>query len=251
MLMRLFTGGYPRVYDAKIDPSKFYPSYVKTYIEQDVSQLDRVEDLKTFQRFVQLCATRVGQLLVIGGLANECGISFHTARAWLSILEASYILFLLEPHYKNFNKRLTRSTKLYFFDTGLACSLLRITSPEMLSLHPLRGHLFENSMIADLYKQYCNLGVRPSMYFWRDQNGRNEIDCILDEGMQLYPIEIKSGVTLTSNFFQGLLFWRELPGFPLENGYLIYGGTVNQKRKIGNVYGWESAGGLVKKILAP
>jgi uncharacterized protein len=245
----IFTGGYPRLYDEHIDPDKFYPSYVQTYIERDVRQLDKVGDLKSFQRFIQVCAGRVGQLLNIDGLASECGISFHTARAWLSILEASYIVFLLEPHYRDFKKRLTKSPKIYFFDTGLACSLLRITHADLLSTHPLRGHLFECLIIADLYKQYCNLGIRPSLYFWRDLNGRHELDCILDEGVNLYPIEIKSGSTVVSDFYKGLLYWNELAGADPSHSYIIYGGTLTQHRRQGNIIGWQAAGTLIQSII--
>ncbi len=245
----IFMGGYPRVYDENIDPSRFYPSYIQTYIERDVRQLDKVGDLKDFQRFIQICAGRNGQLLNVEGLASECSISFHTARSWLSILEASYIIFLLEPHYKNFNKRLTKSPKLYFFDTGLVCSLLRIVDINTLPMHPLRGHLFECLIIADLYKQYCNLGIRPSLYFWRDKNGRHELDCIIDEGINLYPIEIKSGLTVISDFFKTLNYWNELAGIDSPHGYIIYGGTLTQARRQGNIVGWQAAGNLVKTIV--
>ena len=245
----IFAGGYPRIYDENLDPSTFYPPYVQTYIERDVRQLDKVGDLKAFQRFVQICAGRSGQLLNIDALASECSITFHTARAWLSILEASYIIFLLEPHYKDFRKRLTRSPKLYFFDTGLVCSLLRITDVDTLATHPLRGHLFECLIIADLYKQYCNLGMRSSLYFWRDQNGRHDLDCIIDEGVTLYPVEIKSGVTMISDFYKGLHYWTQLAQTDPSQGYIIYGGTTSQARKQGNIIGWQAAADLIPKII--
>lgn len=244
----IFGGGYPRIYDEKIEPMEYYPSYMQTYIERDVRQLANLGDLKLFQKFVQLCAGRVGQQLKIDTLAADCGISFHTARAWLSILEASYIIFLLEPHYKSFSKRLTRSPKLYFFDTGLACSLLRITSVELLEMHPLRGPLFECLIITDFYKQYCNAGLRPSLYFWRDQNGRHEVDCILDEGITLYPVEIKSGQTIGSDFFDELTYWSELAEIDPSQNYIVYGGKLRQPRSRGTIIGWQAAGNLVAAV---
>ncbi len=247
--MAIFEGGYPRVYDQGFEPSKFYPSYIQTYIERDVRHLDKVGDLKVFQRFIQLCAGRTGQLLNIDGIANECGISFHTARSWLSILEASYIIFLLEPYYRNFNKRLTKSPKLYFLDTGLACSLLRITTVDILTSHPLRGQLFESLIISDLYKQYCNIGTRPSLYFWRDQNGRHELDCIIEEGTSTYPIEIKSSMTVVPDFYKGLTYWNELTTTEPSHGYIIYGGSVNQRRRQGAIIGWQSANNLIKTLI--
>ena len=244
----LYAGSYPRLYDQNIKPTSFYPSYVQTYIERDVRQLINVENLKTFQRFIQLCAGRIGQLLNIDALGSEVGISFHTARSWLSILEASYIIFLLEPHFKNFNKRITKSPKLYFYDTGLACSLLRITSPTMLALHPLRGSLFENLIIADLHKQYYNIGMRPSVYFWRDQNGRYEVDCIIDEGIKLIPVEIKSSLTISTNFFNGLTYWNELANTNPEDGFVVYTGRLTQARRQGTIISWKDSGSLIEMI---
>jgi uncharacterized protein len=183
-------------------------------------------------------------------LAGVCGISVTTARRWISILEASYIIFLLQPHFNNFNKRLTKAPKLYFYDTGLVCSLLGIESPSVLALSPFRGSLFESYIIADLYKQFYNLGRRPSLYYWRDQNGRLEIDGIIEIASQyLYPIEIKSGETIASDFFNNLVTWSELAKKNAENGYLIYGGDLLQERSNGVVMGWKHAGQLVDKLL--
>lgn len=245
----LINGGYPRLYDEKFLPSDLYPFYIQSYIERDVRQLLNVGNLSTFQRFIQLCAGRIGQLLNIDALAVECGVTFPTAKQWLSILEASYILFLLQPHFNNFNKRLVKTPKLYFFDTGIACSLLRITSPEILALSPFRGHLFESLIISDLYKQYCNAGMRPSLYFWRDKRGTHEIDCIIDEGLRSYPIEIKSGMTITSDFFKGIEYWTSLADGQGAHAYLIYAGSEVQKRNKGNVIGWKDSGDLLKKIV--
>jgi predicted AAA+ superfamily ATPase len=159
----IFTGGYPRIYADNIVPTEFYPSYILSYIQRDIGQLINPKNITTFHRFVQLCAGRIGQLCNVNALAAETGISAPTAKEWLSMLEASYILFFLEPHFNNFNKRLVKTPKLYFFDTGLACSLLRIDSPEALSSSHFYGALFESLIISDFYKQYCNAGLRPSL----------------------------------------------------------------------------------------
>jgi len=247
----MFFGGYPRVYSESILPIDYFPSYLQSYVERDVRQLVNVENLNLFQKFMSLCAGRIGQLLNIESLGNDCGISFNTARSWLSILEASYTIFLLQPHFKNFSKRLTKSPKLYFHDTGLACSLLRILSPEVLATHPLRGNIFESLIIADMYKQFCNKGMRSPLYFWRDLNGRHEIDCIIDRGLNLVPVEIKSGLTISSDFFKGLEYWNELAQNNPNNSFVIYGGNEKEIRKQGNIIGWKAAGNFVDQMIDP
>jgi len=246
----MFKGGYPGLYVAQSNPRTLYLSYIQTYIERDVRQLMDVGDLGAFQKFLQLCAGRIGQQLNLSDLAAVCGISVTTARRWIAILEASYIIFLLQPHFNNFNKRLTKAPKLYFYDTGLACALLNIASPSALTLNSFRGSLFECFIIADLYKQFCNLGDRPSLYYWRDLNGRLEVDAIIEVASQyLYPIEIKSGETIASDFFNNLVAWSELAKKNPEDGYLIYGGDLVQERSKGTVLGWKSVGQLVDKLL--
>ena len=244
----MFNGGYPRIYDKQIKPDKLYPSYIQSYIERDVRQLTNVGDLRSFQRFMQLCAGRVGQQLNLSELASVCGISGSTAQRWISILEASYIIFLLQPFFENFNKRLTKTPKLYFYDTGLACALLGIKSPELLALHPIRAHLFESFILSDLSKQYFNIGKRPPIYFWRDLNGRLEVDGIIDEGLKRFPLEIKSGETVAPDFFGGLTQWATLAQNPPHNGYVIYGGDLVQERSAGNLISWKAAGNLVETI---
>lgn len=236
-------GGYPRLFEQDgIDTADFYSSYVQTYVERDVRQLENVGDINTFHRFLGLCAGRVGQILDFQTLSNDCGVTLVQVKKWISVLEATYIITLLQPFYKNFNRRLIRTPKLYFLDTGLACSLLKIFSAETLSLHPLRGSLFENMIIADLYKQYANMGRRPPLYFWRDQNGRLEVDCIVDHGIALTPIEIKSGQTLNPNFFDGIKAWSELTGNDPSLGFLVYGGDKEPHEwRSGYVVGWRDA----------
>lgn len=244
----ILNGSYPRLYDENFSPKELYPSYIQSYVERDIRQLINVENLTIFQRFVQLCAGRTGQLLNYEALSSECGVSAVTIKKWLSLLEASYIIFLLPPHLQNFNKRITKTPKLYFFDTGLACSLLRIEKTIDIAHSPFRGALFETLIIADLYKQYCNQGSRPPLYFWRDKGGSFEVDCIIDEGNQLFPVEIKSGQTFSSDFFKGVLQWNELAQNPPEHGFVVYGGSDVQVRSKGNVLGWQAAASLVAKI---
>lgn len=232
-------GGYPRIYTKNLNPNKWYLDYVTTYIERDVRQITRVIDLSSFERFLKLCAGRVGQILNISALASECGISHTTAKQWISILQASYIIFLLEPYYKNFNKRLIKAPKLYFFDTGLACALLGLTEPEQIRNNYYFGALFESMIIAELFKSSYNNGDKPQIYFWRDSHG-NEMDCVIEKGQKLIPIEIKAGQTINTDFFKGLNWWYENIENKPENGYLIYGGTQDQMRSKGNVLSWQS-----------
>jgi predicted AAA+ superfamily ATPase len=246
--MQIFNGGYPRLFAKNIQPSKFYPPYIQTYVERDVRQLVNVGDLHAFQQFIGLCAGRVGQLLNLSEIGGVCGISQPTARSWISILEASYILFFLQPYSKNYSRRLTKSPKLYFYDSGLICSLLGIESHAVLAKHPLRGNIFENFIIADLYKQYLNQGRRPPLYFWRDLNGRLEVDCIIDEGGKIFPVEIKSSTTVASDFFYGINQWSIMAGVPSKNSYIIYGGSLKQERSAGNIVGWKAAGTFVADI---
>jgi predicted AAA+ superfamily ATPase len=197
---------------------------------------------------MKLCAGRVGRLLNVADIATNCGISQSTAHRWLSILEASYIIFLLKPHVNSFDKRITKTPKLFFYDTGLACNLLGIRSAQELSMSPWRGHLFENLIISDLYKQYYNLGLEAPLYFWRDQNGRIEVDCLIDLGLKLLPIEIKSAETIVRDFFEGLSRWADMAHQDQAQSYVIYGGQSNQTRSKGRVLGWKSAGSLVERL---
>jgi predicted AAA+ superfamily ATPase len=208
-----------------------------------------VGDLALFQKFMQLCAARAGQQLNISDLASSLGLDQKKIKQWISVLETSYILFLLKPHFQNFNKRLSKTPKLYFYDTGLACSLLNIKTTNNLSLSPYRGSLFENLIISDFYKQHYNLGLSsPPLYFWRDQNGRIEVDCILDRGDVLIPIEIKSSETISPAFFSSLSQWREMAHCNPELTTVIYGGNTNQTRKAGKILGWQSATRLIENL---
>jgi len=237
----LFTGFYPRIYDKNLPPPEWYGNYVTTYLERDVRKILQVTDLDRFQRFLRMCAARSGTLLNLTSLGNDCGISHNTARSWLSVLQAGYIIFLLQPHFKNFTKRLIKSPKLYFYDSGLLAYLLNIESPDMLSIHAFRGQLFETWVIGELLKGRFNRGLRENIYFWRDRSG-HEVDCIVDQGTTLLPFEIKSGETIGSDFFKGLQYWYELTGTDSDKGYVIYGGQNDQQRREAEVLGWESFG---------
>ena len=219
----LVTGSYPPIHDRNLDPPVWYANYIATYLERDVRQLLNVHDLSNFQRFLRLCAGRTGQLLNLSGLANDCGITHNTAKAWISVLEASFIVSLLPPHHANFNKRLVKTPKLYFLDTGLAAWLLGIKSAADLTAHAMRGALFETWVLSELLKQRYETGQPSNLFFWRDRTG-NEVDVLADTGAKLVPLEIKAGATLNADFFTALTRWRELAGTQAGPAHLVYGG---------------------------
>ncbi len=230
----LRTGFYPRIHDRRIPPEVWLPDYVQTYLNRDVRSLVNIGDLETFERFLMLAAGRVGQLLNYSALADDCGISVDTARRWISVLKTSFIILLLRPHHRNFNKRMIKSPKLYFYDTGLACHLLGIRSPEQLMTYPLRGPLFENYIISEVVKAYIHHRRIPPVYFWRDQSG-HEVDLLIEEDGELYPMEIKSGETVSRNMLESLLWWCRQAGRPPASATLVYGGTDAHKRNDINV----------------
>jgi uncharacterized protein len=240
----IFYGGYPRIYNQHIEPYDFHTAYLQTYIERDVRQLRQVGDLDRFMRFIRLCAGRIGQLLNVSSLATDAGISPTTAQSWLSILQTSHIIFLLQPHFQNFNKRLVKSPKLYFTDTGLACHLLGIEESSQLVTHFLRGGLFENLVILELLKQRYNQGKKSNLYFWRDSHG-HEVDCLLEKANTLIPIEIKSSQTTKSAFFDGLTYFKQLTGNNTEGGYLVYGGDTPIHTSLGNYISWRNLTSLL------
>jgi hypothetical protein len=234
----IYTGSYPRIYDKNLHPEEFYPYYIQTYIERDIRQLKNVSDISLFIRFVKLCAGRIGQLLNISGLANECGISQPTAKAWLSLLETSYVIYMLKPHYRNFNKRLVKNPKLYFYDTGLACSLLGLHNEDQLNTHYLKGYLFENWVIMEYQKQCYNNATEPELFFWRDNIG-NEIDLLIEKNNELKAVEIKSGLTPGPDFFKGLLYWQKLSSCSNEQLSVVYGGEMSGITKNGLLLSWK------------
>jgi uncharacterized protein len=228
----MFYGMYPPLYDRDLAPADWFPAYVNTYIERDVRQLINIRDLSAFQRFIRMCAARTGQLLNLSSLASDCGITHNTAAAWISVLEASYIIFLLRPHFSNFNKRMVKTPKLYFIDTGLAAWLLGIRDQEQLAFHAQRGALFENLVVTEFLKGRFNRGQQADLSFWRDSKGL-EVDLVLDDGSSLKPVEIKSGQTVAPDFLTSLRKWCEISGDPNRPAWLIYGGT--KRHASGNI----------------
>lgn len=222
----MYTGLYPALYDRELMPAQWFANYLATYIERDVRQIADIRDLSLFQRFVKLCAARCGQLLNLTSLANDSGISHTTARAWISILEAGYIVFLLTPYHRNFGKRLVKMPKLYFYDVGLASYLLGIQNPEQLSIHAQRGALFESFVIAEYVKNRFNQGQPLNLYFWRNNTGE-EIDLLVEQGAQVQPIEIKSGQTFHSDFIASLRKWMGYADTDLYSPRVVYGGNDN------------------------
>ena len=206
----ILLGGYPDFISALQNESTSYSAYIQSFVEHKARPHINAHNVPVFQKFLQLCAVNIGQLLNLDKLGEECGVSFATARQWLQLLEKHYLVFLLQPHGTTFNKRVTKTPKLYFFDTGIACSLLRISTAELLAIHPLRSSLFENLMIADLYKQFCNNGIEPKLFFWRDQNGRYEVDCLIETGESLVALEVKSVSTLTYRCIKKLESWSKI-----------------------------------------
>lgn len=240
----LLTGCYPPLHDRDVAPSAWFSAYVAAYVERDVRQMLKIQDLEAFQRFVRLCAGRTGQLLNLSSLAVECGVTHNTARAWVSVLEASYLVFLLRPHHASFNKRLVKAPKLYWYDTGLACWLLGIRTAEQLETHPLRGSIFETMVVSELAKSRMHRGERAGLFFWRDSNG-NEVDVVAEEGPSLVPIEIKSGKTVTGEAFASLEKWRALAGKACRRPTLIHGGTERHQHQGVNVVGWHETAGVL------
>jgi predicted AAA+ superfamily ATPase len=233
----MLKGSYPAIYAEDIEPSIWYKGYIMSYIERDVRQIATIKDLALFQKFMKLCAGRVGQLLNVASLSDDCGVNQRTVKEWLSVLEASYIIHLLQPHHVNFNKRLTKSPKLFFYDIGLLCSLLGLESAEQLSNHYARGNIFESLVIAELLKKIDNNGRLARLYFWRSHHG-DEVDCIIETGAGLIPVEVKSGMTISSDYFKGLQYWYELSGVNSESGYVVYAGDQTQNRSLGHVINW-------------
>lgn len=226
----MYKGGYPVLHSEVAEPAKWYPNYIRTYVERDVRLIKNISDLDTFERFLRLCAGRIGQLLNMSSLAVETGVDVKTIGAWLSVLETSFVLFRLQPYHQNYNKRIVKMPKLYFYDTGLAISLLGIENSAQLALNPFRGSLFENMIIVELLKKRYNAGKSHQLFFWRDNVG-NEVDLLINKGNSLLPVEIKSGQTVTDDYFKGLLFWNKITA--IGGGYIIYGGELKQNRSNG------------------
>ena len=231
-------GFYPAIYNRELNPSIFYSNYLQTYIDRDVSELTRVQDLKKFRNFIGLCAGRSGQLLNVSKLANQCGISQPTAFSWLSILESSYITFLLPPYFENFNKRIVKTPKLYFYDTGLLSFLMGLRLEEDLDNPTLLGHLFENFVLAEIFKKNYHQYQLKEYWFWRDSNG-NEIDLLTKRGNNFDIFEIKSSQTILPKLFKGLNYFDSISNGLVKNKTIIYGGDESQKRTDFSILSWK------------
>lgn len=235
----ILKGFYPRIYDLNLDPTRWLQDYLTTYVERDVRQLLNVGDLNTFRQFLEICSGRIGQLVNFSDIGNIIGASYQTVSRWLSVLETSFIVYTLRPYHKNFNKRIVKTRKLYFYDTGLACALLNIRNTDGLNRHFAKGALFENFIINEILKNQLNRHLSPRNYFW-NAAGAYEIDLLLEVGGRLIPIEIKSGRTINNHFFDGLKYFQPLSGALPQDSYLVYGGDEVQKRSIGNVLSWKN-----------
>ncbi len=237
----LLQGGYPSIYDRQVSPQDWFSNYIATYIERDVRQLIAVRDLTQFQRFVKMCAARSGQILNLAALGADCGLSASTAREWLSVLEASYLVTRIQPYYQNFGKRLVKTPKLYFLDVGLMAWLIGIRDTVTLDTHVSRGALFETFVVSELIKRQYNQGQNADLYFWRDSAG-NEIDLLLDTPQGLQAIEIKSGSTFASDWIKGFKVWKRNTQVNTLIPRIIYGGTDSYDREGHQVMGWTDIG---------
>jgi len=240
----ILNGGYPRIYDQQVDLNVFYPSYIQTYVERDVRQLLNISDLQQFQLFTKICAGRIGQLFNQNAIANDTGLTRPTVKRWFSILQTGFIAYTLPPYFRNFNKRLTKMPKLYFYDTGLACYLLGIRSAEELKTHYAKGALFENFVINEVLKSFYNNGEAQQLYFWRDKTGR-EIDLLIDTGGKLHPIEIKAGQTISAHFFKSLNYFNKISDNNPALSSIVYSGELNQKRTHGQIVSWDNLTNLI------
>lgn len=234
-----FKGSYPRVYDKNLTPQQWYPSYIQTYLERDVRDLKNVTDLTEFQTFLKFCAGRGGQELVVTSISDQMGLSPNTIKAWISILEASQLVHLLRPYYRNLNKRLVKMPKLYFMDTGLMIFLLGITAPDQLETHPLKGNIFENLVVSEILKSKTNLGQTDLGYFVRDRNG-NEVDYVQEKRGELFYTEIKAAKTFAPDFLKGINYWSAIETATQPNNSVVYAGEGNKTISGVNIVNWKN-----------
>lgn len=241
-------GCYPKLYKEDVPIELLYKNYIHTYVEKDVRQIKNVTDLLVFKKFLTACAVRTGQLLNLSSIAEDLGISHSTVSSWLSLLASSYIAFLVQPYYEKYGKRLVKTPKLYFIDTGLACTLLGLTDVKQVSHSYLRGSLIETCIMADFIKQYYNLDKEPGLYFWRDQTG-HEVDAIIDRKPQPIALEIKSSMTVSPDLFSSVLFWRKITHTDNSSNYVVYGGNDTQHWPEATVLSWKRSGDIIGRIL--
>jgi uncharacterized protein len=227
----ILNGGYPEIITKRVNPSDWYANYINTYVERDVRQLKNISNLSQFIKLLRLCAGRTGQILNLTSFSNDCGIDQKTVAAWLSVLQSSYIVYLLKPYHTNFNKQIIKTPKLYFYDTGIACSLLGITNAKQIVTHSAKGALFENMVVSELLKKRFNSGTADNLYYWRDKMG-NEVDIVLDNAGKITAMELKAGETISQDFFRGIEYFSSLNSKTIQK-ILLYGGKEGQKRSNG------------------
>lgn len=223
----MLNGFYPPVFDQKLDPTEWYPSYIRTYIERDVRQIKNITDLILFERFLRILAGRTAQELNMTSISNDCGVDVKTILSWISVLETSYIIFLLKPHHKNFNKTIVKRPKLFFYDTGIICSLLGITRVDQINFHPLKGSIFETMVVSEQVKRQSFSSKSGSLFYWRDKTG-HEVDLLIEKAESIFPIEIKSASTINTDFFTNLNYYKSLSG--VKESALLYAGNATQNR---------------------
>lgn len=244
----ILKGSYPPIYDRNIRPYSFYSTYLETYVERDLRRVFNISDLSRFRKMLSLLAGRVGQLLNKHELAVETGVSHVTMENWISMLEASYIVYRLQPWFKNFNKRVVKQPKIYFYDTGLAAYLLGLRDKDSLLLHFARGNLFENMVISEFIKANLNQNSGFSFYFWRN-NHKKEIDLVIDAGIRVKALEIKSSQTFRKEFTDTLMYWSDLSGITAENLSLIYGGNNEFTYKAIKIRNWRNISKEFKELM--
>jgi hypothetical protein len=235
----VYKGFYPALYDRDIEPPVFYSNYIQTYVERDVTELLRIQETRQFRNFLGLCAARTGQMINLNNLSVECGITQPTAKSWLSILESSFLIFLVQPYFENFSKRIVKTPKLYFYDTGMASFLLGVREKDDLNNPTILGSLFENMMVAEMFKQNQHRYLLKDYWFWRDSNG-NEVDLLTKKGLLFDTFEIKSSQTLLPGMFKGLDYFYNLAPDQMNNRTIIYGGDEDQERSKYRVRSWKS-----------
>ncbi|MEX0896086.1 MAG: ATP-binding protein [Patescibacteria group bacterium] len=243
---QILKGFYPALYTRDVEPALFYSRYLATYVERDARLIKNIQNLSQFQKFMGLLAGRVGQVVNVSSLANDTGIAPNTAEDWISILEASYIVYRLQPYYKNTGKRLIKSPKIYFYDTGVLCSLLNLSSVNELMNHYAVGSIFENFIVSEFKKEISETNKSARIYFYRDNHG-NEIDLIIDTGGNLIPIEIKSSATFSKNFFKGFEYWKKYIDEEAQ-GFVVYGGDETQKIQDHQLVSWMDLQKIFDKI---
>ncbi len=240
----VWQGGYPALFDSRrrvANPAQWLGAYTNTYLERDVRQVLGVANLSLFRRFVLMCAARCGQLLNLSALAGDCGISHTTAKSWMTVLEASYVVHLLQPFHRNLGKRLVKMPKLYFLDTGLLCHLLRVESALVLATHAMRGAIFESWVVSETLKHRWNQGLDADLFFWRDNHG-TEVDLVYEHGGLLHAVEVKSGTTFSTDWIDGLRLWRKYAGSLASAPVVVYGGGEGYSLQGVQVLPWRQLG---------